>query len=120
MNKNTQTDNELCGGCGAHFETESHALNCPNAVTDADTAPRDELKFYREIESGDYLAVDPTTNQYYLDNLGEDSFEGRATAIANDPSSVCTTSVSRRFLDNDCELKTRAQVPAKWLIQFEA
>ena len=26
-------DNELCGGCGAHFETEPHAKGCHNAAS---------------------------------------------------------------------------------------
>jgi hypothetical protein len=25
-------DNEICGGCGAHFDTEAHAAGCANAV----------------------------------------------------------------------------------------
>ncbi len=29
MNENINTDNEICGGCGAHFETEEHATDCP-------------------------------------------------------------------------------------------
>jgi hypothetical protein len=24
-------DNEICGGCGAHFDTEAHAAGCANA-----------------------------------------------------------------------------------------
>lgn len=87
-------------------------------VTDAGNAPR-EFKFYREDESGDYLAVDPSTNQYYLDNLKEDCFEARATAIANDVNSVCTTSISRGFLATQATEVSRSQVPAEWLAQFE-
>lgn len=78
-----------------------------------------ELKFYREDESGDYLAIDPSTNQYYLDNLHEDCFEARATAIANDASSVCTTSISRAFLQCEATEVSRSQVPAEWLAMFE-
>ncbi len=36
----TQTDNELCGGCGCHFETEEHAQDCVNRVTGARNAER--------------------------------------------------------------------------------
>ena len=100
-------------------QTGSVATECAARVTDAGNAPRVSLKFYREDETGDYLAIDPSTNQYYLSNFGEDSFEGRATAIANDVSSVCTTSMSRRFLNNDCTEVNRADVPKEWLAQFE-
>ncbi len=83
------------------------------AVTDPRTVAG-KLKFYREDDTGDYLAIEPSTNQYYLTHFGEDSFEGRATAIANNVLSVCTTSMSRRFLDNDCTEVKQSEVPQDW------
>lgn len=69
--------------------------------------------FYRE-HNGDYLAIESSTNAYYLDVFGKDHFEGRATAIENLVGSVCTTGISREFLRTKCKRVARANVPAEW------
>jgi transposase len=76
------------------------------------------MKYYRE-RNGDYLSIDPSTNDYYKQNLGKDHFEGRASAIAGDPSSVCTTGVGRDFLAKKCKEVPRDQVPPEWLRYME-
>ena len=71
------------------------------------------IAFYQE-KSGDYLAIDTSTNAYHLDVLGKDHFEGRATAIEGLVGSVCTTGISREYLRGNCERVARAKVPAEW------
>jgi hypothetical protein len=71
------------------------------------------IQFYQE-RNGDFLAIDRSTNSYYLTNFGKDHFEGRATAIAGLVGSVCTTGVSREFLHKECRRVARAKVPAEW------
>lgn len=70
--------------------------------------------FYQE-SNGDYLAIETSTNGYYLDNFGKDQFEGRATAIASLVGSVCTTGISRAYLRSPCKRLPRAKVPTEWL-----
>jgi hypothetical protein len=72
------------------------------------------ILYYREND-GDYLAVETETNAYYRRCFGQDHFEGRATAIARQVGSVCTTAVSREFLKADCRRVPKAKVPAAWL-----
>jgi hypothetical protein len=69
--------------------------------------------FYRE-QNGDFLAIDTSTNRYYLDNFGKDHFEGRATAIAGQVGSVCTTGVSREYMRQNCKRLARTTVPHDW------
>jgi hypothetical protein len=71
------------------------------------------ISFYRE-NTGDFLAIDTATNGYYLRNFRQDHFEGRATAIANQVGSVCTTGVSREFLRMNCKRVAKCIVPAEW------
>jgi hypothetical protein len=71
------------------------------------------IRFFRE-RNGDFLAVDTGTNRYYLDNLGQDAFEGRATAIAGLVGSVCTTCISREYLKT-CKQMSKAKMPSVWL-----
>lgn len=71
------------------------------------------ILYFRESH-GDYLAIDMTTNAYYLRCFGQDHFEGRATAIAGLVGSVCTTGVSRKFLRSNCKRVSKAKVPAEW------
>ncbi len=66
------------------------------------------IAFFQE-SNGDFLAIDTSTNRYYLDH-----FEGRATAIAGLVGSVCTTGISRDFLKAQCRRVARAKVPADW------
>lgn len=72
------------------------------------------ILFYRE-RNGDFLAIDTSTNRYYLDNFGKDHFEGRATAIAGLVGSVCTNGISREFLRTNCKRVARSKVPSEWL-----
>ena len=72
------------------------------------------IGFYRE-RNGDYLAINTSTNRYYLGNFGKDHFEGRATAIASLIGSVCTTGISREFLRRNCKRVRKAKVPTDWL-----
>ena len=69
--------------------------------------------FFRE-RNGDFLAIDTTTNHYYLDNIGKDQFEGRATAIEGQVGSVCTTGISRKFLRLNCKRFAKSTVPDNW------
>lgn len=71
------------------------------------------IQYYQET-NGDYLAVETSTNSYYVRWFGKDHFEGRATAIAGLVSSVCTTGVSREFLRANCKRIARAKVPVQW------
>ena len=71
------------------------------------------IHFYRE-NNGDFLAIDTSTNAYYLRNFGKDHFEGRATAIGGLVGSVCTTAVSREYLKQTCKRVARARVPDEW------
>ena len=69
--------------------------------------------FYRE-KTGDFLAIDTSTNRYYLDIFGEDHFEGRGTAIKGQVGSVCTTGVSRDYLRENCKRLAKNTVPGQW------
>ena len=60
------------------------------------------IQYYQET-NGDYLAIETSTNSYYLRNCGKDHFESRATAIAGLVGSVCTTAVAREYLKNNCK-----------------
>ncbi len=71
------------------------------------------IVFYQE-RNGDFLAIDTSTNAYYLAVFGKDHFEGRATAIAGLVGSVCTTSISREFLRSECKRVKSSTVPAEW------
>jgi hypothetical protein len=72
------------------------------------------ILYFRE-RNGDYLAIDTSTNRYHCTRFGNDHYEGRATAIAFLVSSVCTTSISREFLREECKLVPKAKVPPDWL-----
>ena len=91
----------------------------PSTAEPGDTGVKTDLRgvpmicFYRE-HNGDFLAIDTSTNAYYLDNFGKDQFEGRATAIAELIGSVCTTGISREFLRTECKRVARAKVPGEW------
>jgi hypothetical protein len=71
------------------------------------------ILYYRE-STGDFLAIDTSTNAYYLRHFNKDRFEGRATAIAGQFGSVCTTGVSREFLRKKCKRVGKKNVPAEW------
>lgn len=71
------------------------------------------VEFYREINGGDYLAVEVGTQGYYRDQ-DKDQMQGRAAAIACDPSSVCTTGIGLEYLAEKCVRVARADVPPEW------
>ena len=71
------------------------------------------ILFYRE-DNSDFLAIDSTTNAYYRTNFGKDHFEGRATAIAGQVGSVCTTAVSRDYLKARCRRVAKRNVSMEW------
>jgi hypothetical protein len=76
----------------------------------------DGLKYYQERnKSRDYISIDPSTNEYYLDNGLGNLFEGRCTAIQGAVNSVCTSSVSHNFLHSRCRRVAKASIPAEWL-----
>ena len=76
----------------------------------------DGLKYYQERnKSGDYVSIDPSTNDYYLKNDLGDLFEGRTTAIEGNVNSVCTSSISRSFLTLKCRRVAKSSIPADWL-----
>jgi hypothetical protein len=75
---------------------------------------KDGLKYYQE-RNGDFLSIDPSTNDYYIRTIGKDHFEGRATAIAQCVGSVCTTGISREFLQRRCKRVSKATIPQQWL-----
>lgn len=64
--------------------------------------------YYKE-DNGDYLAID---NQ--LKDCSS-NFSGRATAIANQVTSVCTTGISIEFLKENCKKIGKNKVPKEWL-----
>ena len=71
------------------------------------------ILFFQE-RNGDFLAINSSTNHYYLDHFGHDHFEGRATAIEGLVGSVCTTGINRDYLQAQCQRVPRAAVPADW------
>lgn len=72
------------------------------------------IRYYQERDTGDYLGIDTETNRYYLDIFGKDHFEGRATAIAGQVGSICTTGICREYLQKKCKRVARQDVPIKW------
>jgi hypothetical protein len=71
------------------------------------------IHFFR-AHNGDFLAIDTSTDAYYLPLFGEDHFEGRPTAIAGLVGSVCTTGISREFLRQRRRRVARSKVPVEW------
>jgi len=69
---------------------------------------------YFQENTGDFLAIETSTNAYYLSNFGRDDFEGRASAIAGQVGSVCTTGISREFVRKKCKRIAKCNVPAEW------
>ena len=69
------------------------------------------MLYYRET-NGDYLALDPTTADHYK-RLGLRQLEGRASAVAGHPGSVCTTGIGLEFLKT-CKPVRLADIPEEW------
>ena len=65
------------------------------------------MPYYQE-PNGDFLYV-------YVSPWHGTLREGRAVAIERLPSSMCTTSISREYLDK-CRKVRKADVPREWLI----
>lgn len=77
-----------------------------------------KLEYYKEIDTGDYLCVDVKSIDIYIKELGKFQYEGRATAIANMPTSICTTTMSKGFIEKDCVKVKKSEVPAEYLEMF--
>ncbi len=73
------------------------------------------IRYYRELKTGDYLAVDYATADYYRMLGRAGILEARATAITGLASSMSTTSVSRGWLRKECRRVARRNVPKSWL-----
>jgi hypothetical protein len=105
------TNADFCGG----LERKPYWI-LPEELTPQTTRRSgDSMIAYFQEHNGDYLAIDTSTNRYYLDVLGKDHFEGRATAIAVQIGSVCTTGISREFLRRSCKRVAMSKVPGDWL-----
>ena len=64
------------------------------------------IQYYVE-PSGDFLSVDDTT-------IKPDTFEGRAVALLNQPSSICTTTIVTGYLRH-CRLVDKSIMPQPYL-----
>lgn len=76
------------------------------------------MQYYQEKETVDFLCVDMSTLSYYQQTQGKSMVEGRATAIANLPSSVCTISIHLDYLKKDCKRVKKSQVSKEYLEMF--
>lgn len=77
---------------------------------------KDGLKYYQENNKpGDYLSVDPSTLDYYLQTQGKAYLEGRSTAIRGDMNSVSTGAISLDFLRTKCKRVRKTDIPQEWL-----
>ena len=76
------------------------------------------MRYFKEKKTGDFLCVDMSTLSYYLQTQGKSMVEGRATAIANLPSSICTTSMHLDYLKKNCKQVKKSQVPQEYLEMF--
>ena len=70
------------------------------------------IKLYRE-PTGDFLAMDTDSIEYYKRIGKPDIRECRATAIRGDRSSLCTTGASTGFLKR-CKRVELADIPQNW------
>lgn len=68
--------------------------------------------FYQEPH-GEYLVIETDTHDLYH-YTGKSQYEGRASAIDDLPTSICTTSISTEYLKNCAEVE-RDDVPEEWL-----
>lgn len=73
------------------------------------------IRYYREKSTGDYLAVDISTLDYYQRVVGKELYEGQATCIDGNISSVSTCTISPRYLKWCCKKVARKDIPAEWL-----
>ena len=76
------------------------------------------MRYYREKETNDFLCVDMSTLSYYQQTQRKNYVEGRATAIENLPTSVCTTGISLDYLRKNCQRVSKSQVPKEYLEMF--
>ena len=74
--------------------------------------------YYQEKDSGDYLCIDERSWRYYLQiNPATEGrrYEGRATCITGQVSSVCTTGISQQYLREKCKRVLKRTIPQEWL-----
>lgn len=71
------------------------------------------IRYYKE-KDGDYLLVNFGSK---WKSEGRMFFDARASAIPNDPSSVCTCSVDIDYL-KECKKVLKRDVPKEWISQF--
>jgi hypothetical protein len=73
---------------------------------------QDPIRYYQE-PNGDYLAVEPGTGHY---NALAQRFlyNGRATSLEGQHTSVCSTSVARVFLQGCTRVRKDAVPPSGW------
>lgn len=72
------------------------------------------ITWFRENETGDFLAVLGWTFNL-ADMRDNETIEGRVVAIANLPSSACSSSVSAGYLREKCTQVAIREVPQQWL-----
>lgn len=72
------------------------------------------VRYYRENDTGDFMAV------WFNRELRcpDGTLTARSTAIAQNPSSVCTCSVARDYLKEKCTPVLKTKVPKAWLSRF--
>jgi hypothetical protein len=66
--------------------------------------------FYRE-KNGDYLVILAER----ADHAGPKLYQGRAANIAGLTTSVCTCVIAQSYLDRECQVVSREDVPADWV-----
>lgn len=69
------------------------------------------ITWFREIDTGDYIAV---YGRPLLGLGGRDRYEARVVAIANLPSSACSSAVAADFLRDKCKRVALKDVPLNW------
>jgi hypothetical protein len=70
-------------------------------------------RYFREIETGDYLSIWPFLWRY--DEHEQRVFDGRGTAVCELIASVCSIGIGERFLDTECVRVLAKKVPSRWL-----
>lgn len=75
-------------------------------------------RYYHDPIDDSYLAVNFDTADYYH-RIGQPRIrEARATCLAGDPMSICTTGLSIDWLAENCTPVRKADVPAEWLVRL--
>ncbi len=84
------TDNETCGGCGAHFDTEAHNLGCLNAG---------DLETPYEPEPEDYCITDVVRGGYDV-GIVEGKFLGHFNTYSEAQIAVVADMTASQFWPN--------------------